>query len=466
MVNFMGSLVRKPAEERKEVNPYAKLNLARNPFPPEGIVRVNSDDPVENGAIFDTTIRTGVLRRFKTKFIMPSKMRKINPMGYLWSPGGYENRGLGKTAILRYFQTRINRDYGSSILARRYKTCVIYLYPREDLKTLNHLCQLGLRRVTEKTSDDRSLFDDLLCIARYRAIERSFRKKLRLLNSDEKIRKLVDHNYVEELEIDFTDLSEKVTNIWTSCGVRSEVAESVAEDDLLKYCRSLSSRRFLNESIELFFNDLVGMFIAAYFTHAYVFVDDLYNMFLKATKRDVERFAEGLNYWQFRSQDSLAVRKRFYSFIITMHARSEEMLSPYWRSSGLYQSSSLNLRGTSAVLVDTLNLKEAKKLISIYLNYRSKYTYLGKKYNGHRINWNKAKKDSLSPFTEEAIVILAEHNGFHPRKMLNKEHGAFRILEEAIRADVNKISAEFVKKVLAEERPPPSEEEEESILEY
>lgn len=463
----MSKLIRKPVAEPEKVNPYAKFNLMRNPFPPEGVVRVNSDDPVENGTIFDPKIRAEILEDFKRKFIFPDHIGRINTMGFLWSPGSHENRGLGKTAFLRYFIQQINKDFGASLLGEEYKACVLYLYPREDIKRLNHLCLLALRKITEEENGKRSIFDNVLSIVRYRAIEEDFPHVIKKLDTEEKIEKLADDDFIKELEIDFEGLADKVTNIFTANGVRSEVAEQVSRVGLQAFLRPyfyFSARRLEKESVDLFFNDLVGMLLSAYFTHAYVFVDDLYNMFLKAYKRDIERFAESLNYWQFRSPDSLAVKKRFYSFVLTMHAKAQESLNPFWRQSGLSQFCPMDLRGTHALLVDTINAEEARKLISNYQNYRGTYTFRGKVYVGHRVEWKKAQEDPLSPFTTEAVDKLAELNGYHPRKMLNKEYGAYKVLEHAVSADIDKIDTDFIEKVF-EEKPPPVEEEE-GILEY
>lgn len=460
----MTELIRKPTEKPTEENPYAVFNLTRNPFPPEGTVRVGSEDPVENGTVFNTAIREESLEKFKNKFIYPDSMGRINPMGYLWSPGGHENRGLGKTAILRFYQVGINKDYGQSLLGKKYKACVLYLYPREDMKSLNHLCQLALRRVAER-ENGQSLFEDILSIVRYRAIEEKFSHITEKLDNEEKIKNLSNNDFIRELGLDFEALTTNVVNIFTANGVRSKVAEIISTEGLEAYCRVyLSPRKSLMESVELFFSDLVGMLSAAYFTHAYILVDDLYEMFLKANKKDAERFAEGLNYWQFRSQDSLAVKKRFYGFIFTIHAKAEEWLAPFWRQSGLSQFCPLGVRGTNSLLVDILSPEEARKIIATYLNYENTYNYRGKTYNGHRMKL-KDVPEPLFPFTKEAIDKLSEYNGGHPRRMLDKEFGAYRILEEAIAAKVEKIDADFVEKVLQEKRPT-GEEVEEDIFDY
>lgn len=461
----MSGILRKPRVSGKIDNPYAKFNLTRNPFPPEGVVRVSSEDPVENGTVFGNSIRPTVLEKFQKRFILPDSLGKISPMGFLWSPGAEENRGLGKTSLLRYFQNAVNEDYGESLLGKRYKACVIYALPSEEHKSISLLCQLLVKRICDNDGSD-SIFSDAISTVRYRAIheiDELIAKKIKV----SQLRLMAHPEFLEGLKIDGAKFRAKVVELLVKSGMRSEVAEFITDSTLWDYCRSLSSRKLQGEAPTIFFCDVVALLKAAYFTHAYIFIDDLYSIFLKASKSDVERFAEGLNHWQFRSQDSLNVKTRFHSFILTMHAKTQEQMAPFWRQAGLDQFAPLNLGSGHALQVDVLHRDEARQLVATYLNYAGKYRYKGVSYKGHRIDPTKTNKEPYSPFSLDAVDAIAEFSGDHPRKMLNDEFGAYKVLEAALAEGVDVIDKGFVDRTLsAKAKKTVQKEKEPSMLGY
>lgn len=104
-------IIRKQDSEL-EVSPYAPLRLTNNPFLQDAILRPRSKDPRANGEIFADGCRREVISRFEKLLITDFDNRAR--LSLLWSDGDKESgRGTGKTALLRHFQHRINRDWGS-----------------------------------------------------------------------------------------------------------------------------------------------------------------------------------------------------------------------------------------------------------------------------------------------------------------------------------------------------------------
>jgi hypothetical protein len=96
-------------------NPYEALGLTNNPFPSDPIIRPRSPDRRTNGAIFADGCRKEVISRFDKLLLRGADFDNRARLALLWSEGDKESgRGTGKTALLRHFQHRINKDWGST----------------------------------------------------------------------------------------------------------------------------------------------------------------------------------------------------------------------------------------------------------------------------------------------------------------------------------------------------------------
>jgi len=106
-------------------SPYARLRLRNNPFLADPIIRPRARDPRANGEIFADGCRREVITRFENLLIKDFDNRAR--LTLLWSDGDKESgRGTGKTALLRHFQHRINRDWGQSEFGA-FNAAVIYV---------------------------------------------------------------------------------------------------------------------------------------------------------------------------------------------------------------------------------------------------------------------------------------------------------------------------------------------------
>ena len=105
----MLNLPRRPSQPT--TSPYEKLGLRDLPFATEPLIDPNSTDPRRNGAIFDTSSVQAEIEKFERLLIRPSDLGNRVKLASLWAKGkSYQGRGMGKMALLRYFQRRINHD--------------------------------------------------------------------------------------------------------------------------------------------------------------------------------------------------------------------------------------------------------------------------------------------------------------------------------------------------------------------
>ncbi|SRR6266545_4480780 len=96
-------------------NPFEALALTNNPFPGDPVIRPRSADRRVNGAIFADGCRKEVISRFDKLLLRGADFENRARMALLWSEGDTESgRGMGKTALLRHFQHRINHDWGTT----------------------------------------------------------------------------------------------------------------------------------------------------------------------------------------------------------------------------------------------------------------------------------------------------------------------------------------------------------------
>src|SRR5947208_11596156 len=109
------------------VNHYKGLGLTNNPFPSDPIIRPRSKDRRTNGAIFADGCRKEVISRFEKLLLRGTDFENRARIALLWSAGDkVTGRGTGKTALLRHFQHRINRDWGATEF-KQFNAAVIYV---------------------------------------------------------------------------------------------------------------------------------------------------------------------------------------------------------------------------------------------------------------------------------------------------------------------------------------------------
>ena len=112
----------------QSTSPYTGLGLKDLPFPFTAVADPYNTDPRRNGAIYaEEPIRPSI-EKFEQLLIRPNDFANRVRLAYLWSRGDQETgRGMGKTALLRYFRQRINQDWGRTEFAGKFSALIVYV---------------------------------------------------------------------------------------------------------------------------------------------------------------------------------------------------------------------------------------------------------------------------------------------------------------------------------------------------
>ena len=109
-------------------SPYKSLGLKDLPFPVTPVVDPYNTDPRRNGAIYADEPVSSSIDKFEQLLIRPNDFSNRVRLAYLWSKGDQQTgRGMGKTALLRYFRQRINQDWGRTEFDGRFSALVVYV---------------------------------------------------------------------------------------------------------------------------------------------------------------------------------------------------------------------------------------------------------------------------------------------------------------------------------------------------
>ena len=94
---------------------YERLGLTDLPFPTEPLLDPYSPDPRRNGSIYAQSPVQGAIEKFERLLIRPGDFPNRAKIASLWADGdSASGRGMGKSALLRFFQQRINTDWGTT----------------------------------------------------------------------------------------------------------------------------------------------------------------------------------------------------------------------------------------------------------------------------------------------------------------------------------------------------------------
>src|SRR5450432_1959071 len=107
---------------------YTPLGMKELPFPNEAVVNPYSSDSRTNGRIYATSPVAAEIEKFENLLIRPDDFPNRVRLAYLWSKGDQQSgRGMGKTALLRYFRKRINDDWGYTEFKGQFSAVVVYV---------------------------------------------------------------------------------------------------------------------------------------------------------------------------------------------------------------------------------------------------------------------------------------------------------------------------------------------------
>lgn len=427
----MSNLFRKPSQS-VDANKYETIGFKYNPFPIDPAVKPNSQDERENGSIFMTDLRKDEIEQFKN-VILQSKS-KIN---LLMDYAAYRGRGIGKTAFLNYLKREINKDLGENLTQGTQVIYAIYFSPSGEKKE-RKFTQLS-RLILDAVWNEELL---LITFCRLRAatglIDDKYLSQVTLDNLKET---LGSRAWLEDKVEDVQELDNKVGqklkengvtifNNTTSGGLFGDfqyydVKSYFSYDKIDHYWKQYGA--------EFVFNEVVRIFMAAEFSHIYLFFDEAEKIIISQNFAERREFADNLRYY-FVDGGNQNATSSFYRLLMTIHPNSQELLLTHWNAAGLDRFSALGGDGANANTIFFRPLKDKKlatQLASEYLNRA-------------RIDQSQNNDKSVTPFTEDALELAIEVSDNIPGKFLKLLYSA---IEQSITDKWQSITKENIQNI-------------------
>ena len=326
-------------------SPYAALGLSDLPFPVTAVVDPYNTDPRRNGAIYAEEPVRSSIEKFEQLLIRPNDFQNRVRLAYLWSRGDQETgRGMGKTALLRYFRQRINQDWGQTEFNSQFSALVVYVSFTTQVDR-RYMEQLALSALVD--------------ICRSRVLESS-RASLRLEQLTPEIAQQVVTNpdgsqdYANLLEDEILDangvdpvlLNQQIAVRLVEDGVHGPSATALATGNFQDYLESFRKdhsleplyvprdTKILDFSRGLLFNDIVLYLRAAGFQGGYLFIDDIENLVDQMARRHRLEFAKEFALCTVRPGYA-NTKHNFFSCVLTTHQQASVGLSAAWGEAGL-----------------------------------------------------------------------------------------------------------------------------------
>jgi len=439
-------IIRK-AEGQPSDNPYARLRLHNNPFLPDPIIRPRSRDKRASGEIFADGCRREVITRFEKLLIRDFDNRAR--LALLWSDGDKESgRGTGKTALLRHFQHRINRDWGQSEF-RSFNAAVIYVAFPDQVDRL-YSEQLAWAALVDAHESGliRAAAASLrvpLLEERWPAAAKKILAEIERLDKagEEWTGMVLDNNSLAKYKIDGDELNAAVIEVLVDAEIDEVLAEAFTTDGLLSYLQSLRrdgqvrpywiSRdvKGLSLAKHMLFDQLVRFLEKTGFAGAYLFIDDIENLTDQMTNKTAIEFAKELGLACLRPGRA-AGDQRYFSAVLTTHQQAATKLARGWSEAGLQAVARLDPTAETSIRVPLPTIDGALEMMAEYIKH-------------HRDDGPKV--DRLHPFTEAAArkLVSGVQPPLHPRTFLQKAHFAVKRAadEKAAQIDEKAIARLF-----------------------
>ena len=286
-------------------SPYEPLGFKDLPFPPEPVVDPSSEDPRRNGAIYAQSPVKDAIEKFERLLIRPDDFHNRVRLASLWSKGDAQSgRGMGKTALLRFFQQKINLDWGMTEFSGQFSAVVIYVaFPHQvDRRYMEQLAWSALVDMCRNgvlVASRAALRRDALSDQQVEAVVNS--------DGDVNYDHLLNDTILKDNQISPTDLDGTIENRLVQEGIEPTPARALSRGDFEDYLRSFRrdgnlvpyyvprDTKGLDYSRSLLFNNIVNYLRVAGFAGGYLFVDDIENLVDQMTRRDRLEFAKKLS---------------------------------------------------------------------------------------------------------------------------------------------------------------------------
>ena len=418
-------------------SPYESLGLKDLPFPTEPVVDPYSYDERRNGTIYAESPVRAEIEKFEQLLIRPADFPNRVRLAYLWSKGDQQSgRGMGKTALLRYFRQRINKDWGSSEFAGQFSAMIVYVaFPSQvdrrymeqlALSALVDICKNGVLHASRA-----ALRRDVLSEEQVDAV---------VVNSDgiSNYENLLNDDILRSNNILPADLDETIARKLTEMGVQGESAQALAQGKFENHLRSFRKdgnlepfyvprdTKILDYSRALLFNDMVYYLLAAGFAGGYLFIDDIENLVDQMARRHRIEFAKEFALCTVRPGYA-NTKHSFFSCVLTTHQQASVGLSQAWGEAGLSAIARLDPTSPNSVELPLPSKDQAREIIIAHLDH---------------YQVNPQDKGSVKPFSEEGMdALLKNKEMLHPRVLLSN---ASKVIQHALQSGAATIDAALV----------------------
>lgn len=423
---------------KPSVSRYAPLGLKEMPFPNEPVVNPYGHDERRNGTIYATNPVQNEIDKFERMLIRPDDFTNRARLAYLWSRGDQlQGRGMGKTALLRYFRQRINKDWGYSEFNGQFSALVVYVsFPNQvdrryieqmALSALVDICKSGVLLAARAALRLGALSDE--------QVEAVLHVGAGTPNTDN----LLNDAVLEGQGIDPDELDGLIAQLLMGEGVQENSAVALSQGNFENYLKSFRrdnsleplfvprDTKILDYSRTLLFNDMVNYLRAANFSGGYLFIDDIENLVDQMARRDRIEFAKEFALCTVRPGYANTAHG-FFSCVLTTHQQSAVGLAAAWSDAGLSSMAPLDPNGANSVELPIPGKDQARQILIAHLDH-------------YRVN--EAETGTIKPFTQDGIDALLKQQ-LLPRVLLAS---AAKIVDHAATVGAQQIDEALVKSV-------------------
>lgn len=305
----------------------------------------------------------------------PNRVR----LAYLWSKGDSQSgRGVGKTALLRYFRQRINSDWGRTEFNGQFSAMVVYVGFRSQIDR-RYMEQLALSALVDICKN--GVLDASRAALRLNAIPED---KVDAILTDETestsgADNLLNDQVLEKHGVQSREIDEKVTSTLISAGIEVRVAQALARGGFEDYMKSMRKdgaleplyvprdTKILDYSRTLLFNDIVRYLRTAGYAGGYLFIDDIENLVDQMARRERIEFAKEFGLCAVRPGYA-NTEYRFFSNLTT-HQQASVSLSQAWGEAGLAAIGRLDPSSPNSVELPFPSKEQAEGIIIAHLDY-------------------------------------------------------------------------------------------------
>lgn len=390
---------------------YEILGLTDLPFSSDPVLDPYSADPRRNGRIYAQAPVKVAMEKFERLLIRPDDFVNRTKIASLWSKGDVESgRGMGKTALLRFFQRRINDDWGEEEFGGLFSAVAVYVSFRNQVD----------RRYMEQLA-----WAGLVDICRNGVLDVSRAAIRRDLLSDEEVAGVVNYGGTDdygnllndaalsEHQISGRELDKQSEDALRNAGVQHDVAKALANGDFEEFLRHLRrdgnlepyyvprDNKGLDYATRLLFDDVVLYLRHAGFEGGYLFIDDIENLTDQMTRRHRQEFAKEFGLCTVRPGYA-NVAHGFFSSVLTTHQASARALAQAWTEAGLSAMVRLEPGAPTSVELPLPTERQARQILIAHLDY-------------YRLDGG--DQTTIKPFSEDGLAALVRKSQ-HPRTLI------------------------------------------------